>query len=224
MPLAAAHARKVYDRIGRLQDTQAFYEDAATARLAELGAFAQAREVFELGCGTGRYAARLLRGRLAADVRYRGVDVSPRMVALARTRLRPWVPRAEVALLDPPARELPGADGEYDHFVATYVFDLLAGEYAQELLAEAHRLLAAGGLLCAVCGTDGVTPAGRIVSGVWSALARRWPTLLGGCRPIELAGLLAPVQWRVEQRELITRWGVTSEVVVASACGPGGGR
>jgi SAM-dependent methyltransferase len=221
MPLAPEHARRVYDRIGRAQDTQAFYEDAATSRLAELGAFAKARSVFELGCGTGRYAAGLLREWLAPDARYLGVDVSPRMVALARDRLRGWAPRAEVALLGPPGRELPGADGGFDRFVATYVFDLLADEHAQALLAEAHRLLEPGGVLCVAGLTEGVTRAGRVVSGAWAALARRRPALLGGCRPIELERLLAPACWRVERREVITRWGVPSEVVLAAARDPG---
>lgn len=63
MPLTAEQARRVYDRIGRVQDTQSFYEDAVTQRLAKLGAFERAGSVFELGCGTGRYADLLLRER-----------------------------------------------------------------------------------------------------------------------------------------------------------------
>jgi hypothetical protein len=31
--LSAAEARRTYDRIGKMQDTQAFYEDRATAEL-----------------------------------------------------------------------------------------------------------------------------------------------------------------------------------------------
>ncbi len=69
MPLTAEQARRVYDRIGRAQDTQSFYEDAVTRRLAQLGAFERAGSVFELGCGTGRYAARLFGERLAPDAR-----------------------------------------------------------------------------------------------------------------------------------------------------------
>jgi len=215
VPLTAEQARRVYDRIGRAQDTQGFYEDAAKRRLTQLGVFERARSMFELGCGTGRFAARLLRERLPTDARYLGVDVSPRMVSLARSRLRRYAPRAEAVLLDPPALALPGSDGGYDRFVATYVFDLLADEQARVLLAEAHRLLAPGGLLCIASLTEGVTRAGRVVSGAWATLAHRWPALLGGCRPIEVERLLAAGWWRVQQREVITRWGVPTEIVVA---------
>ena len=125
MPLNAERARAAYDRIGRLQDTQAFYEEAATRRLAEIGGFDQARSVFELGCGTGRFAARLLRNRLPRTARYRTVEISPKMASLARRRLAGCAPRAEVALIDPPGRVLPGSDGQFDRFVANYVLDLL---------------------------------------------------------------------------------------------------
>ena len=215
MPLGAEHARRVYDRIGRAQDTQRFYEDAATSRLAELGAFAGARSVLELGCGTGRFAASLLRDRLPDDARYLGVDVSPRMVALSRERLGEWAPRAEVVLIDPPALELPGDDGGFDRFVAAYVFDLLTVEDARRLLAQAQRLTDHSGLLCVAGLTHGITRTTRPVSRAWEAVAKRWPSLLGGCRPVELSELLAPGSWRVRDREVIARWGAPSEVVVA---------
>jgi len=96
--------------------------------------------VFELGCGTGRFAAELLARELPSDARYVGVDVSPVMVRIARARLAAWAARTEVHLLEPPARTLPGADGSFDRFVATYVFDLLAADDARALFGEAHGL------------------------------------------------------------------------------------
>ena len=215
MPLGLEAARRVYDRIGRAQDTQRFYEDAATSRLVELAAFDQACSVFELGCGTGRFAARLLRERLTSDARYVGVDVSSKMVSIAVGRLRGWVPRARVELLDPPGRLLPGAAGEFDRFVANYVLELLPPVYAEALVGEARRLLTSGGRLCVVSLTHGETPIGRLVSRGWRALASRWPALLGGCTPIELRELIRPDEWELVHREVIERFGITSEVVVA---------
>ena len=216
MPLDAQRARRFYDRVGRLQDTQRFYEDAATRRLVQIADFAEARSVFELGCGTGRFAAELLAGELPGDARYVGVDVSPVMVRLARARLAVWAPRAGIHLLEPPARVLPGADGSCDRFVAAYVFDLLASDDASALLGEAHRLLMPTGRLALVGLTHGTTPASRAVSGVWGALALRWPGLLGGCRPLELCDLRDVSWWRVLSREVITSWAVPSEVLVAA--------
>ena len=216
MPLGPEAARRVYDRIGRAQDTQRFYEDAATSRVVELAAFEQACSVFELGCGTGRFAARLLRERLTSDARYVGVDVSPRMVSIAVGRLRGWVPRARVELLDPPGELLPGAAGEFDRFVANYVLELLPPVVRR----GAHR----GGASTArsdwpsVCGQPHVRrdrwPGGSSHAW-WAALASRWPALLGGCTPIELRELIRPDEWELAHREVIERFGITSEIVVA---------
>ena len=46
-------------RIGRVQDWQAFYEDATTDRLVANAALVGDQTIFEFGCGTGRLAARL---------------------------------------------------------------------------------------------------------------------------------------------------------------------
>ena len=216
MPLDAVGARRFYDRMGRWQDTQRFYEDAATARLAALAGLAGAGSLFELGCGTGRLAAGLLAGELAGDARYLGVDVSPVMVQLARRRLAAWAPRAEVQLVELPALTLPGEQGSVDRFVATYVLDLLSHGHARALIDEAHRLLAPGGLLALVSLTHGTTAASRLVAGGWGAVARRWPALVGGCRPIELGELVEPGRWEVVEREVVTSWAVPSEVLVAA--------
>jgi SAM-dependent methyltransferase len=217
VPLDAEGARRFYDRLGRWQDTQRLYEDAATRRLVAGTRLGAARSVFVLGCGTGRFAASLLRDQLLpGDARYLGVDVSPVMVALARERLAPWAARAEVRLLEPPARALPGADGSFDRFLATYVFDLLSEDDSRALVGEAHRLLAPAGLLGLVSLTHGRTTLSRSLSGVWGVIATRWPELVGGCRPTELEDLLDAERWELTERDVITRWGVPSEVIVAS--------
>jgi SAM-dependent methyltransferase len=82
MALTLNQARWVYDRIGRIQDWQGFYEDATINRLVANAALARDQTIFEFGCGTGRLAARLL-GALPPSVNYLGVDISPVMINLA---------------------------------------------------------------------------------------------------------------------------------------------
>src|SRR5213080_352773 len=165
--LTSEQARRVYDRIGRAQDWQRFYEDAATADLVARAGFDAAHSVVELGCGTGRFAAELLATRLPAEAAYVAVDLSPRMVALASECLRPWRDRARVSLVDGDAK-VPAADGAADRFVANYVFDLLGPEQARAALAQARRVLAPGGLLCATGLTLGEGGIARLVSRAWT--------------------------------------------------------
>ena len=98
--LSRSKARKTYNRIGAIQDTQGFYEDPATGLLIEHGDFSSAQTVFEFGCGTGRFARRLLDEELTETAKYRGVDVSPKMVALTRKRSTGELQECFVADLD----------------------------------------------------------------------------------------------------------------------------
>jgi SAM-dependent methyltransferase len=213
--LTPEQARRVYDRIGRGQDWQRFYEDAATAELVAHADFDNAHAVVELGCGTGRFAAALLAGHLPADASYVGVDLSPRMVALASDRLAPWRHRATVALAEGGAG-VPAADGAADRFVANYVFDLLGPEKSRAALAEARRVLAPGGLLCAAGLTPGESGLPRFVSRAWTGVWARWPALVGGCRPIRFVDALDPDRWEIRHRRKVVAWGVASEVVIAA--------
>ena len=124
MALTLSQARSVYDRIGRAQDWQAFYEDATINRLVANAALGADQAIFEFGCGTGRLAARLLLGALPPSVNYLGVDISPVMIDLATRRVAAWAERAKVVLVDG-SLPLPADDGFADRVLSTFVFDLL---------------------------------------------------------------------------------------------------
>lgn len=56
------------------------HREAGGSTTAWDGAFETATHVFELGCGTGRFAERLLERHLPATARYKGIDLGPTMV------------------------------------------------------------------------------------------------------------------------------------------------
>jgi len=207
-------ARRIYDRIGRWQDTRPLSERRAMDEIAWRGDFYNAAAVLEFGCGTGRFATRLLETKLPAGAAYLGLDVSPTMVGLAREALAPWGGRAQVELSDG-STTLPVADGEYDRLVSTYVLDLLSPEDSARLLDEAYRALRPGGLLALASLTPGSTPPSRALAGLWKGLWRIDPRVVGGCRPVELAALIAPERWRVCDRLTVTRSALSSEVLIA---------
>ena len=95
------------------------------------------RRVLEVGCGPGELAARI-QGELGADVV--AVDISPRMVELARDR------GVEARVGDVLA--LPFAAGEFDCAVAAWM--LYHVPDPDRALAELARVLGAGGRLVAV--------------------------------------------------------------------------
>ena len=92
------------------------------------------RRVLDVGCGTGRFAA-----ALAPQARVWGVDASPEMLAVARTR----VPRG-VGLKLGRAEELPFKSGYFDRAVLNLVVHLVDRPRA---FRELRRVLAPGGLV-----------------------------------------------------------------------------
>lgn len=207
-------AKRFYDRFGSRQDLQ-FYERKALRQLVARADFQHALSVFELGYGTGRFAAELLRDHLAGDARYLGIDISTTMIEIATRRLAPWSGRATVRQADGTAN-LPFPDAAFDRFVATYVLDLLREDAIHSVLTEAHRLLAREGKLCLVTATEGSDVFSRVLSSNWKKIYAFNPRLVGGCRPLRVSALLDASAWRIEHAEAVSSWGICSEILVAA--------
>lgn len=213
--LSRSEVRAVYDRVGRGQDTQAFYEARAIDAVIAHAGIDEASTLFEIGCGTGRVAERLLRGPAPPDAQYVGVDLSPTMVQIARDRLAAFGDRAEVVQSDG-GFSFDRPDASQGRILATYVLDLLSPADIHALLAEAHRLLAPTGRLCLAGLTWGEHPLGRLVANAWAAVHARRPEWVGGCRPLRVDSHLRRERWSVRHREVVRAWGIPSEVLVAT--------
>jgi len=212
--LSYAEAKRFYDRLGSRQDWQAFYEDPAVADMIAHARFGEAGAVCELGCGTGRLAARLLAGELPGDATYLALDLSDEMVRLATRRLAPWAGRARVVRTEGPPR-IPHPDGAFDRFVSTYVLDLLSDEDIATVLEEAHRVLRPGGLVCLVSLTFGTTPWSRTLTAMWRWMHARRPLWLGGCRPVRLGEHLDGRSWAPVHHGVRNSFGLCSEILIA---------
>jgi SAM-dependent methyltransferase len=211
--LTPAEAQAYYDRFGKKQDSQGFYEDPALDELIAHGDFANARSVFEFGCGTGKLAQRLLTGHLPAEARYLGCDISPVMLDLTRQRLAAYPRRAQAALMDGTI-EFPLKDQSVDRVVCCYVLDLLSQKDIHCLFTEARRVLKPDGLLCLASLGKGSNRRSRLVASVWSALFRLNPAIVGGCRPMQLIAFADRENWQILHQAVVTPFGVPSEVLV----------
>lgn len=215
MVLTRSQARSFYDRFGKKQDTQTFYEDAAVDELIANAEFGKVEKIFELGCGTGRFALRLLTMHLSPSASYLGIDLSQTMADIAEQRIAPYQMRAKVIHSDGSMR-FPIPDHSVDRVVSTYVFDLLSETDIRQAVLEAHRVLIPNGKLCLVSLTQGVTLVSRIVCALWKTVFRLRASLVGGCRPIRLDSFFDQQTWSINYRNVITQFGIPSEVLIAS--------
>jgi ubiquinone/menaquinone biosynthesis C-methylase UbiE len=216
--LSHAEARRFYDRLGSVQDWQWPFEQPAREKMVEQMALGDASAVFELGCGTGRFAKDLLERHLPLEARYLGVDVSDTMLRLSRRSLERFGPRVEVRPSGG-AQRFVAPDGGFDRWISTYVLDLLSESDIALALKEAQRLLMPGGRIGLVSLTHGATSLAQRIERIWLALNRRNAAWTGGCRPLALAGRLAPAAWSLRHHEVVTSFGISSEVIVAERVG-----
>jgi ubiquinone/menaquinone biosynthesis C-methylase UbiE len=212
--LTRDQVRSFYNRFGKKQDWQRFYEGLAVRDLLSHGAFENARALFELGCGTGALAENLLSRYLSREATYLCFDISSTMVSLAKTRLNKYGPRAEICLTNG-SLKLPLPDSRFDRFISNYVLDLLSPEDIEVVMEEAHRVLEPGGRLCLISLTHGVSPLSRTLVRLWKLLFSVRPSLVGGCRPMELLDFVSEKMWQVVHHNSVVTFGIPSEVVVA---------
>lgn len=139
--------------------------------VADAAGIGRGERVLDVGCGTGAVARAAAR-RVGAAGRVVGLDLNPRMLAVAR-RVAP-----EIEWREGEAGELPFAAGDFD--VVTSQYALMFFPDQPRGLAEMWRVLAPGGRLAvAVCGPIAQAPG-------YAALAKA----AAGCCPAEVVELL----------------------------------
>ncbi len=131
---AYTEAPEIFDAFTRAEDP----EDRVVNRLLRHAALAGSA-VLEIGCGTGRYTARLA----PHAGLYLGLERSPPMLALARRALARPAPRTR--LVCGLAERLPLADASVDHAIAAWVVVNLRPAVQRAALGELQRVLRGDG-------------------------------------------------------------------------------
>ena len=116
---------------------------AAHRKLADQAGLGSARQVLEIGCGTGNLV--LLVKRMAPRQDVTGLDPDPKALARAGRKAR----RAGLALqLDRGfADQLPYPDGSFDRVLSSLMFHHLGADQRVASLREVRRVLRPGGSL-----------------------------------------------------------------------------
>jgi len=192
--------RGFFDAWSRVYDfplvQRATYRPVHDAVLETLAAEACAR-VLDVGCGTGRLAARL---RASAGVQsVVGVDFSAGMLAQARTRLASPDGAATAVLVRGDATRLPLADAAFDAAVSTEAFHWFPDQDAA--LVEIRRVLRPGGRLLLAL----VSPPFELIADAFEVGMRIVGQPLAWTTPVRLAAQVSAAGFQVERQRRIFR-------------------
>jgi SAM-dependent methyltransferase len=157
--------------VGRYEETAQELEPAADVAVAALG-LSGGERVLDVACGTGNAA--LVAHEGGAGVA--GIDMSPRLVEVARER----VPQGTFLVAD--ATDLPYQDGEFD--AAVSVFGVIFARPAEKAAAEIARVVRPGGAV-AVTSWPARGPVFAAVTLMRQALARVRPPAPEGPPPVD---------------------------------------
>ena len=207
---SAQRIKDQYHRVAWFYDTWSrLTEDKAAHRLLELAEIRNGSRVLEVAVGTGRLFADIV--RFNANGHTEGVELSRDMLEKARLRMGRESGGASYHLQEANAYKLPFEDNGFDYLFNAYLLDLLPEQDFPRILKEFHRVLKPGSRLATASFSFGNRPVHRI----WYRLAQSVPSLLTGCRPIELTQPLQQAGFEIIHQEEVSQNTFPSAVVIA---------
>lgn len=205
--IARAAARRIYDEVGTGLDRAVRYEGRAKVLALDLLALAPGQHVLHVGVGAGVEHAAVQRA-IGTQGLLVGYDLSRGMLQTTRRR-------TDTPLCEGDAARLPFRAGQFDRLFSAYMLDLIPLDEIPIVLAEFRRVLRPDGRLVLVSLTEGANLTSRLFVAGWKLVYRLDPYRLGGCRPIQLASLLAGAGFAVGRRVVVQR-GFPSEMLVGT--------
>lgn len=144
VPVTREASRAWYDRISRYYDLAGLFERRYKALALEMADFREGERVLEVGCGTGWALERIARW-IGERGRAYGVDLSPKMLEVARERLQKagWMGRVELVESDATTMSFP--DEMFDAAFSTFTLELFDTPDIATVLSEIRRVLKPGG-------------------------------------------------------------------------------
>jgi ubiquinone/menaquinone biosynthesis C-methylase UbiE len=199
----------IYDSLSKIYDIWGnLTESRARSRALELAEIKNGLNILEVAVGTGlAFHPIVMRNPDGTNI---GIDISTGMLKKARKRLNP-LSGANYELKKASAFQLEAKDEQFDVLINNYMFDLIAFDQMDTVLAEFKRVLKKGGKLVLVNMTIGE----KFGSGIYDFMYRVSPKLMGGCRGIRLSEKLKEHDFHVKLREYHQQCFFPSEVILA---------
>lgn len=205
--LGKDEVREVYRKYASTYDIwSGLIESKARQRCLEVADIKNGEAVLEVAVGTGILFEKIL--KLNPTGRNEGIDLTDEMLSRARARAQKSGASGYVLKVGD-AYHLQYPDNAFDVVLNNYMFDLIPEKDFVVILSEFRRVLRKGGRIALVNMTKG----SRWFNAVWEWLYKIRPSLLGGCRGVELKPYLEAVGFEKVRREYVRQMLFPSEVI-----------
>ncbi|MCF6171083.1 MAG: methyltransferase domain-containing protein [Bacteroidales bacterium] len=183
-------------------------ESKAARKVIELASIKDGESILEVAVGTGQLLKELLKRN--PNGTNTGTELSPGMLSRAKKRVSK-LGLDNYTLETGNAYRLPFEDNSFDLLVNNFMLDLLPEEDFEKVLSEFYRVLKPSGRLV----TSTMAFGQRWYNKFWHWVAKRFPGLLTGCRPVSIVSYLEKVGFSVEEVQQLSQNTFPAEVIRA---------
>jgi len=205
-------AKANYDRIARWYDlAEGFWERKLRSfGLRELGS-SEGEIILDVGVGTGTETLALA-GSVGESGRVVGIDISSKMLGVARARIEKEGLAGRVSLLQCDAASLPFKAESFDRLFMSFTLELFDTPEIPLVLEEFREVLRPGGRIAIVSLTK--SGGGSLARDIYELFHDRFPSVVD-CRPIFVRRALEEAGFEVAEATLSSIWGLPVEIVLA---------
>lgn len=180
-------------------------ESEAAREVIRLAEIEDGKRILEIACGTGVVFEQIVRNNPSG--RNIGIDLSPHMLKKARKRLQGSAGNFELSEGD--ALNLEFEDHEFDIIVNNFMIDLMPQETFEKIAKEFYRVLKPHGVIVISTFSFGK----KRINKFWIWVAKYFPGLLTGCRPVSFKQYLENAGFQIEEDLEISQNTFPSEVI-----------
>ena len=164
--------------------------------------------ILDVACGTGEMLKKII--KLNPDGKNIGIDLSPDMITKAREKLNK-LNKKNFELAEGDVLNINFPDNTFDVLINSYMVDLMPTETFNKIANEFFRVLKPNGKIIIATFSFGTNKIHKF----WYWVAKKFPNLLTGCRPVSFKEYLINVGFEIENDIEVSQNTFPSEIIKA---------
>lgn len=183
-------------------------ERKAARNVLKLADIKNGNTILDVACGTGEMLEKIV--KLNPDGRNIGIDLSSDMLIKAREKLN-MINKGNFELQEGNVLNLDFPENTFDILINNYMVDLMPLETFDKIANQFFRVLKPNGKIVISTFSFGTKRIHRF----WYWLAKNFPDLLTGCRPVSFKDYLINAGFEIEKNIEISQNTFPSEIIKA---------